>query len=206
MKTAERHQALRDTLTAAAERAISSHGLASLKARDLAHEAGCALGAIYTVFPDLDALVIAVNSRTLDAISATIHAALHAEGTAPPLDPTQQLAVLSVAYLDYAACNRHRWSALFAHSLPAGQTVPTAYLERQVKLFHEVETPLSLLCPNLKGDELSLLARSLFSAVHGIVLLGLDKKITPIPASVLRDQVRLLAEALARGLTSHGDG
>ena len=59
-----RRRALRDNLIAIAEKRIAAEGLAGLRARDLAAEAGCALGAIYTVFPDMTALTLAVNART----------------------------------------------------------------------------------------------------------------------------------------------
>lgn len=204
MNTAERHEALRAALITAAERAISASGLAGLKARELAREAGCALGAIYTVFPDLNALIFEVNGRTLSAIDAAIETALKArEGAlSTSADPVERLAVLSLAYLDYATHNGRRWAALFAHSLPEGQAVPEAYLERQAKLFRYVEASLAALRPQLAGDELSLLARSLFSAVHGVVSLGLDEKLTPTPISLLRGQIRLLVSAVARGLAT----
>src|SRR2546426_7778364 len=69
-KTAERRQELRGALIEAAERAIGKGGLEALRARDLAEEVGCALGAIYNVFPNLDALVFEVNARTLRAFEA----------------------------------------------------------------------------------------------------------------------------------------
>jgi hypothetical protein len=44
------------------------------------------------------------------------------------------------------------------------------------------------------------LARALFSAVHGVVSLGLDGKLAPVAAAALRRHLRLVAEAMARGL------
>jgi len=44
------------------------------------------------------------------------------------------------------------------------------------------------------------LARSLFSAVHGIVLIGLEEKLQSIPVSIVREQVTFMVEAFARGL------
>src|SRR4051794_14510015 len=65
MQTSERRQQLRVALVDAAERVIAERGLRQLKARNLAQAVGCALGAIYNVFPDLDGLVLEVNLRTL---------------------------------------------------------------------------------------------------------------------------------------------
>src|SRR6476660_4392900 len=69
-KTTERRQELRGALIDAAERAIGAGGLEALQARELAEEVGCAVGAIYNVFPNLDALVFEVNARTLRAFEA----------------------------------------------------------------------------------------------------------------------------------------
>ena len=70
-KQADRNAALRTRLVDAAERTIDERGLAALKARDLAAEAGCAIGTIYNVFEHLDELVLAVGSRTLAMLSCT---------------------------------------------------------------------------------------------------------------------------------------
>src|SRR5690242_17828165 len=63
--TDQRRAHLRDVLVGAAERTITQHGPGSLRARALAEEAGCAVGAIYNVVEDLDDLVLLVNARTL---------------------------------------------------------------------------------------------------------------------------------------------
>src|SRR5688572_6284247 len=70
MSASERRAQLKDSLLRAAERAIETHGLEGVRARDLAREAGCAVGAIYNVFEDLDSLVLQVNLRTLASLEA----------------------------------------------------------------------------------------------------------------------------------------
>src|ERR671932_555397 len=72
IRAIERRRRLRDALIAAAETMIRADGLGGLRARDLARAANCAVGAIYNVFHDLDALVLAVNAGTLDRIDAAI--------------------------------------------------------------------------------------------------------------------------------------
>ena len=74
MRNADRRERLRTALIDAAEATIAAEGLAALKARDLAKEVGCALGAIYTAFPDLDALILTVNLRTLALFERAITA------------------------------------------------------------------------------------------------------------------------------------
>ncbi|MBD0270888.1 MAG: TetR/AcrR family transcriptional regulator [Acetobacteraceae bacterium] len=190
-----RQRALRDALLAAAERAIAEAGLPGLKAREVAREAGCALGAVYTAFADLDALVLAVNARTLDALEAHLLAA-----SRPEADPVAQVAALAEAYLDYAGRHRPRWAALFEHRMAAGRDPPAWYAAKQAELFRHVEGAVAALRPGLEGAELAGLARAAFSAVHGVVSLGLDQKLSPMPEGMLRRELRLVAEAMARGL------
>ena len=191
-----RQRHLRDALLAAAERAIAEAGLSGLKAREVAREAGCALGAVYTAFADLDALVLAVNARTLDALDAHLRAA----ASRPEADPVARVAALAEAYLDYAIRHRPRWAALFAHRMAAGREPPAWYAEKQAELFRHVEGPVAALRPGLDAAGVACLARTLFSAVHGVVSLGLDEKLAPMPEEVLRRELRLVAEATARGL------
>src|ERR1700683_3000969 len=67
-----RRAALREALAASAQRIIGERGYQALRARDVARDVGCALGAIYSVFADLDALILAVKERTLDLLEAEI--------------------------------------------------------------------------------------------------------------------------------------
>jgi hypothetical protein len=45
-----------------------------------------------------------------------------------------------------------------------------------------------------------LLARTLFSAVHGMVEIGLDERVASMPLPSLRDQIQVIVEAVADGL------
>ena len=199
-KAAERRDRLRDALIDAAEQTIATEGLRALRARDLAAQVGCAVGAIYNAVADLDELIYAVNARTLAALEQTFTAAGDA-GTVPSADSAiAQFVRLALAYTDFAAANRPRWRALFGHQPPAGREVPESYTADQLRLFSYVEKPLQVLMPATTRERRTLLARSLFSAVHGIVVLGLEEKLQLIPLPVLREQVIFLVEAMGRGL------
>jgi AcrR family transcriptional regulator len=195
--TALRHQDLHGRLIAAAEAAIEATGLANLRARTLAEAAGCSVGAIYGVFPDLDTLVLVVNGRTLDAISAAMRDAGPGSEAATP---AQRLVRLANAYLDYAASHRQRWRALFQHRMPEGRPITPSYSEKQVAAFFHIEGPLAEMQPGMGDEQRALLARTLFSAVHGMVELGLDEKIAAMKLPVLRAQIRMIVEAVASGL------
>ncbi len=187
-----RRESLRERLLLAAEQAIVAHGLPELRARALAEAVGCSVGAIYNAYQDLDALVLAVNGRTLAAIDAAMAAA------AGP--PRTQLAEMATRYLGYAAAHRHRWAALFTHRMSTGRAVPEDYLHQQDRTFSHIETPLAALRPDLPPAACQALARTLFSAVHGVVALGLDGKVAVMPLPALAAQLATLMEALTAGL------
>ena len=207
MDVGERRAALREALVEAAERIIAAEGLSALKARDLAHQAGCAVGAIYTAFPDLDALVLVVNLRTLTLFESTI--GRNGED-APPL-PRDTAAVLdelvrlALAYLRFAQAHALRWQALFQHR-NAGGAVPDWYRAEQARLFRYIEAPLARLCPGLSDGERALRARSLFSCTHGLVSLGLEERLMALPPDVLAQELETMVRALGQGLATRPDG
>jgi AcrR family transcriptional regulator len=198
MNTVTRREQLREALTDAAARAIAKDGLSGLKARALADEAGCAVGAIYNVVADLDELVLLAKARTLAALEKTLAAAA-APGHGPDW-AIEQLVKLALAYLEFAATHRKEWQALFEHRLASGQNPPEWYQRQLERLFEYVERPVEELEPDTTLARRALLARSLFSAVHGLVALGLEEKLQFIPLPVLREQVTSIVTALGFGL------
>jgi hypothetical protein len=51
----------------------------------------------------------------------------------------------------------------------------------------------------------TLLAHSLFSAVHGIMLLGLENRVIGVPCEDLRDQIEVIVRAVAAGYNRDDD-
>ena len=187
-KVAERRAALRDSLIEIAERTIASKGLSALRARDLASEAGCAVGAIYNVFGDLTDLALAVNARTFHRLGADVAEAL-AEA---PEDPVEQLVVMGQAYHRFAAQNHLSWRALFDVEREPGEAAPDWYLAEMGQLFTYISDPLGVIFPDRAPAELALLTRALFSSVHGIVLLGLDEASSGVPSDEIDRMIALV--------------
>ena len=187
-KTAERREDLRRTLIDSAEKTIADKGIAALKARDLAADAGCAVGAIYNVFADLNELVMAVNGRTFRRLGAEVSASLAGRDLAP----RDSLVVMSQAYLHFAMRNNRSWRALFDLEMSTDSAVPAWYLEELGQLFALIATPLRRLFPNWDANEIDLMTRTLFSSVHGIVLLGLEKRISGVPQAQIERMITLL--------------
>ena len=192
-KVEARRAVLRDTLIAHAETRIKADGLKNLRARDLAKDAGCALGAIYNVFGDLNDLVLAVNARTFHRLGAAVAETL----AQAPQNATQQLIVMSHAYHRFAAENFNAWRALFDIERPAGEAAPDWYLAEIGQLFAYIDAPLSVLFPDHDAQKRALLTKALFSSVHGIVLLGLDEASAGVPAAQLDEIISFIFNHLA---------
>ncbi|MFS4582954.1 TetR/AcrR family transcriptional regulator [Phaeobacter sp. C3_T13_0] len=186
-----RKQDLREKLVAAAEIRIRTDGAAALRARDLATDAGCAVGAIYNAFEDLNAIVMSVNGRTFQALGQAVRQSLVGAETAAPTD---RLILMSNAYLGFAADNTRLWRALF--DVRAQETeIPEWYREALEDLFANIATPVAELFPEKAPQDLMLMVRALFSSVHGIVLLGLENRISGVPT----DQIEhMISEVLSR--------
>ena len=195
-KALERREKLREDLILAAERSISAGGLAGLKTRELAREIGCANGAVYNLVADVDELILLVGSRTL----ARLDAALTEAESSGPAAPTEMLVRIAVAYCDFAAENLELWRALFEHRMTPGKPIPEWAISDQMNLFRHIYRPLATLFPKRSPDELGVTARSLFSAVHGMVLLGLEQKLIAVPIDALRREIAAIVKAMAEGL------
>jgi len=199
-KLGTRRAVLREQLIDAAERTIAAKGLAALKARDLAREAGCAVGTIYNLFEHLDELVLCVGSRTLVMLDAALGAVRSANPCRSTEEAVADLVRLALAYLEFAATHTVRWRALFEHRMSEAHQLPGWFVELHHALFAQVERPLAALLPELERDARRVLARTLFSAVHGIIALGLEEKLQFIPLPALREQVTTIVTALGFGL------
>ncbi len=191
---AQRRSKLRERLLEAARQAVATRGLQGLKARDLAAEAGCALGAIYTAFDDLDELILRVNLATLERLDQALDEALR------DASPSDALLSLARAYLDFARRDEPSWRALFEHRLSRGTPIPDWYADVRNQLFRRLEAPLASLLPDQDPAARARLARTLFSAVHGVTILGLEEKIGETPPEALDDQLETLVRLIAAGL------
>ena len=193
-----RREALHEAVLAAAEARVAASGLAALGVREVAREAGCSLGMVYKLFASHDELVLAVNARTLRALGGAVAASLHGVG-----DPAEALCRMAEGYLDYAVANTPRWDALFAHRMAGGAALPGWYASLRDRMFASLGAMIGTVAPAaaaLPGD----FARTLFSAVHGIVALGLQERVGATSPDALRAELRVLISVLARGVARPG--
>lgn len=190
--TADRRAALRETLIVLARARIAEDGLRALKARDLAKSANCSVGAIYNVFGDLNELAMAVNGETFQALGAHVLTGLVPYKDAPAVE---RMIAMSDAYLDFASQNPRLWRALFDISLTRTKA-PDWYLGALDNLFAIIDGPLAEVFPDLDADGVRLRTRALFSSVHGIVLLGIENRISGVGQDDMPDMIRFILRSI----------
>lgn len=122
-----------------------------------------------------------------------------AESAGEP-SPQQTLVRIAIAYCDFAAENLQLWRALFEHRMATDKTVPDWSVDDQMRLFRHIYQPLAALFRQRSPEEIGITARSLFSAVHGMVALGLEQKLVAVPLPALRKEIAVLVRAMIDGL------
>jgi hypothetical protein len=200
VKTTERRERQRKALVLAAERTIAEKGLAGLKARDLADAIGCSLGAIYNLVQDMDELVLRVGSRTLARLDEALADSTRQCTRNSNDDATETLVAIAKTYCAFARENLQLWRTLFEHRMAQGAMVPEWAISEQMTMFRYILAPLRMLQPQASEPELALLCRTLFSAVHGVVMLGLEDKLVAVPAAALDGQIEALVRLIGKGL------
>lgn len=188
-KAEDRRTLQRERLIETAEATIAQSGHAALKTRDLAASVGVSLGGLYNLVGDLDELMLLVSARTLRRLDAAL-------GAATSDDPIEKLVGAALAYCRFARDNLSLWRAVFEHH-PA--VVPDWHVETQLGLFRHLVEPLSRIAPHKNETQRQLLARTWFSAVHGVVLLGLEEMLVAVPYDALEGQVAEMVRALCAG-------
>lgn len=195
-KTTERRDHNREALIEEAEKRIASGGLSSLKMRDLASEIGVSLGAIYNLVEDMDELILRIASRTL----AKLDAALNDPNATPFPNQCDALIDVAMRYRVFVENNLNLWRALFEHRMSSEKPLPEWAADDQKYLFRHVTAPLKLLLPHADEREVQLMAQTLFSAVHGMIVLSLESKMTAVPIKALDAQIKKLITLVCKGL------
>ena len=172
---------------------IASKGLRSLKVRDVAEAADCSIGSVYNEFGDFDGLILTVNRETVQALSARL-VAVAAE------DPIRQLHRLAATYLDFATEHANLLRSLFEHRMEEDRPFPEDILIMVMQAFALMHEPLVRLMPGKDPAEVALLSRMMFSAVHGIISLGLEERMVAVPPERLRQQLAQFVDTHLAGL------
>jgi AcrR family transcriptional regulator len=181
-----------------ARRIIDAKGLISLKVRDVAEAAGCSIGSVYNEFGDFDGLILTVNRETVQHLTAKLRAV-------PSDDPRAQLHGLAAGYLAFATEHTNLLRSLFEHRMEDNRPFPNDILEMVMEAFALMYSPLSRLLTKRDPNELVMIARTMFSAAHGIISLGLEDRMVAVPSANLRQQLAQFVDAQLEGLGARVD-
>ncbi|QOZ47379.1 hypothetical protein XH89_30755 [Bradyrhizobium sp. CCBAU 53340] len=176
-----------------ARRIIATKGLRSLKVRDVSEAAGCSVGSVYNEFGDFDGVILTVNRETVQALTARLRGV-------PDEDPVRQLYGLAETYLDFFAEHANLLRSLFEHRMEDDRPYPDDILQMVMDAFALMHPPLVRVLPDADDVKIALLSRTLFSAVHGIISLGLEERMVAVPPQMLRQQVTQFLDAHLVGL------
>ncbi len=172
---------------------IATKGLRSLKVRDVAEAAGCAVGSVYNEFGDFDGVILTVNRETVQALTVRL-------AGVPVEDPVRQLYGLAATYLEFFSEHANLLRSLFEHRMEDDRPYPDDILQMVMDAFALMHPPLVRLLPDADDVKIALLSRTLFSAVHGIISLGLEERMVAVPPQMLRQQVEQFLDAHLAGL------
>jgi AcrR family transcriptional regulator len=164
-----------------------------LKVRDVAEAADCSIGSVYNEFGDFDGVILTVNRETVQALTARLMAV-------PKDDPVRQLHGLAATYLEFAAEHANLLRSLFEHRMEEDRPFPEDILIMVMDAFKLMHEPLVRLMPDRDPEDVALLSRMMFSAVHGIISLGLEERMVAVPPERLRQQVAQFVDTYLKGL------
>jgi hypothetical protein len=118
----------------------------------------------------------------------------------PKDDPVRQLHELAATYLDFATEHPNLLRALFEHRMEEDRPFPEDILIMVMDAFNLMHEPFERLMPGRDPGDVALLSRMMFSAVHGIISLGLEERMVAVPPERLREQLAQFVDTHLKGL------
>jgi AcrR family transcriptional regulator len=151
---------LRALIVAEAHKHMAEVGFLRFSAREVAKRIGYSIGTLYNVFGSLDALLVAVNTRTFDLWVEHLSRHLDRAGK-------DRIAAMVEGYFSFAARNPNLWMAIYDHRLPHDMAMPDGDAQQRRRLTRMVEAELARALGVPDDDRLARLTRSLVAVVHG---------------------------------------
>ncbi|WP_175781854.1 TetR/AcrR family transcriptional regulator [Burkholderia anthina] len=192
MSTDRSNPDVRTRLVDATIRLLATHGPSEVKARTVSNEAGLSTMGVYSCFGGVPELLRAVADEGLRKLAAAFERVPRTE------DPLVDLCALAMAHRDVAKSNAHLYDLMFGLSIhtrygPARAGAVQVSSEHSPE-FMAVHAHLLDACTRLVETECvrrtdpSHIARQLWGAVHGFVMLELAGHFADVsnpPAEIL---------------------
>ncbi|MGB8699129.1 MAG: TetR/AcrR family transcriptional regulator [Thermosynechococcaceae cyanobacterium] len=199
-KTSYHHGDLRQSLIDAAIALISEEGISDLSLRQVARRVGVSHNAPYRHFEDKEALLAAVAEQGFQSLRAAMEIAR--QGI--PLDASQRLEAIGIAYVKFALaqpfhyrlmfgdyrCNLSKYSALAEAAQQSFMVLVNTIREGQAAGIFRSADPVNM-------------ARVAWSLVHGQSMLALDNKLQVEPGEEFATFLKFSSQMLFQGLAGN---
>lgn len=179
----------------AARDIVHEAGLEGLTIRGIASRIGYSHGTLYNLFDDLDAMVLQLNVRTLNALYDRL-ADVPLEG-----NPEETLLALTHRYFEFVRDNAKLWNLLFEHHLPNYEPLPDWHHAKIGQLLDLVEGCIAPLFEPDQGDEKRHAAHVIWSSLHGMTSLESQRKL--IPGITIEAMAESLVKNYLAGIRSY---
>ena len=142
-------------------------GFARFSARAVAKRIGYTIGTLYNVFGTLDALLVAINTRTFQLWADYVRNRLtQCDG--------DRIQCLVDAYFGFARSHPNSWTAIYDHHLPPDFVMPDIHNQLRSGLTQMIVEEVAALLPVSAQVGAPRLARSLIAVVHGHCVFDLN--------------------------------
>ena len=181
----------RERLCEVAARLFVERGPDGFHMRELAGELGVSAMMPYRYFKDRDEILSVVRARAFRRFADQLEIAHATEG---PL--VVKSAAVGRAYVQFALEEQTNYRLMFDISQPPGKTVPELEIqERRARALMSAHVHMLVQAGTLEGDA-DLIARVLWAALHGVIVLHLSGKLDGAMFDrVLSETMRVISNA-----------
>jgi AcrR family transcriptional regulator len=186
----------RQALVDAAVMILQQGGTPAFSARAVAEQAGTAVGSVYTQFDSLESLRLEANAVTIRQLRAALSGALANCTSAATED---RLLCLADAYLRFATEHHNAWAAMFERRTIEAPLSIAADISALFAVLEDVLRSAGVADQN----QIPVIARALWSSVHGMVYLADIGGLGPVGPDDVRPMIRALVHVAIRGLVAN---
>ena len=184
---------VRADVIAATEKLMIEHGVRAVRLRDVIRHSGVSNGQLYGAFASLDEAITMVNGKTLRRLEERLVREVKES------DPVNRLVEFARLYLAFARDETPLWRALFDYAPQEEGAIDADLRADQERLFEYPAASLAELYPDLGEAGVLLRARTLFSAVHGVVSISLESRYAGVTVERLEEELVGLVRAAIAG-------
>jgi len=106
--------------------------------------------------------------------------------------PHEKLNQMGQAYLQHALNNTKRWLAMFEVDMSIAGSIPDDYRTNLLSLMEVIAAPMREVYPDRNEEEINLIAHTAYCSIHGIVLLGVGRRMSVSDVGNLSEMIRFL--------------